>query len=95
MSAVEAEAWGLCDRMVMAGSPEQARQVVLREAVEMATEILKGGPVAVNQALKAVKGWQDGGVSEAEGYEVVLGTEDRLSALRAFREKGIAKYKGM
>ena len=95
VSAVEAEAWGLCDRMVMAGSPEQARVNVLKEAVVLATEILKGGPVAVNQALKAVKGWQDGGVSEADGYEVVLNTEDRLSALKAFREKGVAKYRGM
>jgi enoyl-CoA hydratase/carnithine racemase len=95
MSAVEAEAIGLCDRMVMAGSPEQARQVVLKEAVELATEILRGGPVAVNQALMAVRGWQDGGVSEAEGYDVVLGTEDRLAALKAFREKGVARYRGM
>jgi methylglutaconyl-CoA hydratase len=94
VSAVESEAIGLVDRMVMAGSAEQARSNVLSASVDMAREILRGGPVAVNQALKAIRGWQDGGVSEAEGYEVVLKTEDRLAALRAFREKGVAKFGG-
>jgi methylglutaconyl-CoA hydratase len=96
VSSVEAESWGLVDRVVVTGvdNPEKANAQVLDEARQLAVEILRGGPVAVGQALRAVRGWEDGGVSEAEGYEVVLGTEDRLAALKAFREKGVAKYKG-
>jgi methylglutaconyl-CoA hydratase len=94
ISAHEAEQMGLCDRMIMAGGVEQAREGVLQEAKGLAEEILRGGPVAIGQALKAVRGFQDHGISEEKGYEVTLQTEDRLAALKAFREKGIAKYQG-
>lgn len=94
ISAHEAEQMGLCDRMVMAGGVEQAREGVLKEARELAEEILRGGPVAIGQGLKAVRGFGDHGKTEEEAYEIVLQTEDRLAALKAFREKGIAKYQG-
>jgi methylglutaconyl-CoA hydratase len=93
LSAIEAEAIGLVDRIVLS-DPESASEAALKGARAMAEEILRGGPVAVNMALKAVMGWKDGGKSEAEGYELTLQTEDRLAALRAFKEKGTAKYTG-
>jgi methylglutaconyl-CoA hydratase len=39
------------------------------------------------QATKAVNAWQRGQEAEDEAYEVVLQTEDRIAALKAFAEK--------
>jgi methylglutaconyl-CoA hydratase len=103
IAAPEAYFLGLADRLVevVPGAEEsvdevakRARETVLTEAVALAMDICEGGPVAVRQALKAVDGWQDGGVSEGKAYEVVLNTEDRNEALKAFKEKRKPIYKG-
>ena len=44
--------------------------------------------------MKAVNDWQRGEAAENEAYEVVLQSEDRLEALRAFAEKRRPSFKG-
>ena len=60
---------------------------MLAQAVEMARTICEGGPVAIRAAMQAVDGWEQGESSENEAYELVLPTEDRKEALKAFGEK--------
>ena len=64
------------------------------EAVAFARELCKGAPLATMAALKAVRGWRDGGVSEAVAYEEVVRTRDRDEALAAFREKRAPVFEG-
>lgn len=88
----EAYFMGLCDRLVEV-TPEQeakegvARARVLDASVQLARDLSEGGPVALSQAMKAVHAWQSGQEAENEAYEVVLQTEDRIEALKAFAEK--------
>lgn len=90
---------GLCDRLVEVGDEEGmrvglARERVLDEAVEVARGICEGGPVAVREAVRAVRGWEGGQEVENRAYERVVGTEDRDEALRAFGEKRRPVFRG-
>ncbi len=72
----------------------------LADAVRaMAEAICKGGPVALEQAKFAVnRGLEvdlDTGLAiEGKAYEVLLPTEDRQEALRAFAEKRPPRFQG-
>jgi len=97
--AAEAYFMGLCDRLVEITPEEQkqqggAREIVLRESLDLARSICEGGPIALTQALQAVNNWQKGEKAENEAYEVVLASEDRVEALRAFAEKRPPVFKG-
>ena len=107
VGALEALAMGLCERMVdverdAEGKEEGkskdlgAREKVLAEAVRMAHEICEGGPVATRAALGAIESAARGEGQEGENkwYQMVVGTEDRNEALRAFSEKRRPVYKG-
>lgn len=99
VSGAEAYFLGLCNRLVEVTSEEskeegKARQKVLDASIQLANDICEGGPIALTQAMRAVNGWQRGEVSENEAYEVILKTEDRLEALRAFAEKRKPAFKG-
>ena len=84
---------GLCERGVeVGGGGGGGRGLVLEGAVGMAREICEGGPVAVGAAMRAVREGTVGG--EGREYGVVLGTEDRGEALRAFGEKRRAVFRG-
>jgi len=88
----EAYFLGLCNRLVQVSEEEQkqpgvARSMVLEQAVEMAKTICEGGPVAIRAAIQALDGWKQGEESENAAYEVVLPTQDRMEALKAFGEK--------
>lgn len=90
---------GLCDRLVEVGDEEGMREGVARErvleaAVDVARGICEGGPVAVREAVGAVRGWREGEEGENRSYERVVGTEDRGEALRAFGEKRRPVFRG-
>jgi methylglutaconyl-CoA hydratase len=99
VSGAEAYFLGLCNRLVEVTTEEaaeegKARQKVLDASIQLANDICEGGPIALTQALRAVNGWQRGEASENEAYEVILKTEDRLEALKAFAEKRKPAFKG-
>jgi methylglutaconyl-CoA hydratase len=99
VGGAEAYFLGLCNRLVEI-TPEEAkqegaaRQKVLDASVQLASDICEGGPIALAQAMRAVNGWQRGEASENEAYEVILKTEDRIEALKAFAEKRKPAFKG-
>ena len=95
----EAYFLGLCDRLVQILPEEEsqegrAREKVLEVSLQLARDICEGGPVALKAAMQAIDGWQKGEVSENAAYDLVLKTEDRLEALRAFAEKRKPAFKG-
>ncbi len=99
VSGAEAYFMGLCDRLIQItpeeeNQPGQARTKVLDVSVSLARDLCEGGPIALTQAMKAVNGWQRGEEAENEAYEVVLKSEDRLEALKAFAEKRRPSFKG-
>jgi len=99
VSGAEAYFIGLCDRLVEIMPEEakqegQARAKVLDVSVQLAKDICEGGPIALTQAMRAVNGWQRGEEAENEAYQVVLQSEDRLEALKAFAEKRRPVFKG-
>ncbi|KAH0835100.1 putative enoyl-CoA hydratase/isomerase YngF [Fonsecaea pedrosoi] len=99
VGGAEAYFLGLCNRLVEI-TPEEfdeeakARQKVLAASLQLANDICDGGPIALTQAMRAVNGWQRGEAAENEAYEVILKTEDRMEALRAFAEKRRPAFKG-
>ena len=99
VSGPEAYFMGLCDRLVEVTDEEEiqdgkARSKVLEVSLQLARDVCEGGPIALTQAMKAVNGWERGEEAESEAYEVVLQSEDRMEALRAFAEKRRPAYKG-
>ena len=90
---------GLCNRLVEI-TPEEAkeegaaRQKVLDASIQLAHDICEGGPIALTQAMRAINGWQKGEAAENEAYDIILKTEDRVEALRAFAEKRKPTFKG-
>lgn len=95
----EAYFMGLCDRLVQVTEEQQkgpgvARGLILEQAVEMASTICEGGPVAIHAAMQAVNGWRKGEESENAAYEMVIPTQDRTEALKAFGEKRKPVFKG-
>ena len=99
VTGAEAYFLGLCDRLVEVTAEEvkeegRAKTKVLDASVQLAKDMCEGGPVALSQAMRAVGGWQRGEAAENEAYEVILKTEDRLEALRAFAEKRKPAFKG-
>lgn len=100
VSGEEAYFIGLCDRIVqitedeVQGGAGVAKGKVLEQAVEMATVICEGGPIAIRAAMQAVSGWGKGEQSENAAYDIVMPTSDRTEALRAFGEKRKPAFKG-
>jgi enoyl-CoA hydratase/carnithine racemase len=92
VTAREAEAWGLVNRVAPDGE-------VLAAAVAMAKQITANGPVALAQAKFAIQQGLEvdlatGLAIEGKAYEVVIPTKDRLEALAAFREKRKPQFTG-
>ncbi len=90
--AGEALAIGLCERVA---APDQ----LLNECLTLADEMCLAGPLALTQAKFAIdKGYEvdlsTGLDIEAKAYEVLLPTEDRTEALRAFQEKRKPQFQG-
>ncbi|KAK2809790.1 hypothetical protein FQN50_003430 [Emmonsiellopsis sp. PD_5] len=99
ISAPESYFIGLCNRLVEvtaeeAGQPGAAREKVLHESIKLALDICEGGPVALKQAMVAVRGFEKGEEAENQAYLGVVDTEDRYEALKAFAEKRKPYFKG-
>ena len=99
VSGAEAYFMGLANRLVevteeQKTAPGVARGLVLEQAVEMAHVICEGGPVAIRAAIQALDGWEQGEKSENAAYDVVIPTDDRTEALKAFGEKRKPTFKG-
>ena len=93
IDAQTAEQYGIVSRVVATG--EELMEVCLSFAEEM----LQNGPVAIRQAKMAIDQGLDHTLAEGLGiettaYEVVIPTEDRLEALRAFAEKRTPQFQG-
>ncbi|MBI2392124.1 MAG: enoyl-CoA hydratase/isomerase family protein [Deltaproteobacteria bacterium] len=93
LSADEALAWGLVNRVAPAGTP------VLDDALAFIEPILRGAPVAQAAALEAIDAGLDADLAtgmqlEILAYDRVLVSEDRDEALRAFGEKRPPNYQG-
>jgi enoyl-CoA hydratase/carnithine racemase len=91
-SAEEALAQGAVNFVV-------AESELMSKAREIASEIAKNGPLAVQQAKQAVlnglgKGLKEGLEIEWQCYQRIIPTQDRKEGLLAFKEKRQAKYSG-
>ncbi len=92
VGAEEALGIGLCERVA---PPES----LIPECLELAEAMCQAGPLALTQAKFAIdKGFDvdlnTGLDIEGKAYEVLLPTEDRREALRAFQEKRAPNFKG-
>jgi enoyl-CoA hydratase/carnithine racemase len=92
IDAQEAASIGLVNEVVAAG-------MAVARACIVAGEIALGAPIAVREAKRAIDAGFDLPIDQAmacerAAYAVVLGTEDRLEALRAFAEKRPPRFEG-
>ncbi|MEW6335337.1 MAG: enoyl-CoA hydratase-related protein [Thermodesulfobacteriota bacterium] len=72
---------------------------LMPEALEMAGEIAKNGPIGVAQAKFAINCGMEASLGvalplESKAYEVTIPTKDRLEALAAFAEKRKPVFRG-
>ncbi|MGK3969607.1 enoyl-CoA hydratase-related protein [Sorangium sp. So ce1667] len=93
LTAPEALAWGLVNRVSPEGTP------VVDDAIAWIEPIASGAPIAQAAALRAIEDGYDvplelGLEIERVHYDETLRSEDRLEALRAFAEKRRPVYKG-
>lgn len=93
LTAHEALAWGLVNRVSPEGTP------VVDDAIAWIEPIASGAPIAQAAALRAIDDGYDvplelGLEIERVHYDETLRSEDRLEALRAFAEKRKPVYKG-
>lgn len=91
VKAEEALQWGLADRVV-------PQEYLMDEAMALAEMIAKNGPIAVQQAKKAINWGMDlsldaGLMLEIAAYNVAVPTEDRREGVNAFNERRPPKFK--
>ncbi|MDP4551780.1 enoyl-CoA hydratase-related protein [Alkalihalobacillus macyae] len=92
LSSEEAYDYGILNGVVH-------REKLLATCEELATEICRNAPVAVQQAKFAVREGMNvdrhtGMAIESKAYEVTIPTKDRIEALDAFSEKRKPEFKG-
>ncbi len=91
-TALEAEAWGLVNRVVESSD-------LLETTLGIARRIAANGPVAVRQAKQAIhRGLQmsvsDGLAFEIEAYNRLVATDDRREGVLAFNERRKPIFRG-
>ncbi len=92
ISAEEAKEYGIVSSVVH-------RDELMEASMKLANDMLKNGPLALQQAKFAIKqglntDLHTGFKIERKAYEVIIPTEDRVEALAAFNEKRKPNYKG-
>lgn len=92
LSAQEAFDYGILTRIT-------ADEKLESNTLEFAHDMLKNGPIALQQAKFAVRNGmnvdlQTGLAIERKAYELTIPTEDRIEALNAFAEKRAPQFKG-
>ncbi len=92
ITAEEAYEIGMVNKVV---EPDK----LMEEAVEMAEQICKNGPLAVEQAKMAINYGSEtdiytGLAFETQCYNNLIPTKDRIEGLQAFKEKRKPQYKG-
>ncbi len=92
ISAQEALNIRLINRVALEGK-------LMDEAIEMAEQIAKNAPFAVEQAKFAINRGSEidifsGLALESKAYDVCIPTKDRVEALKAFKEKRKPVFKG-
>jgi len=92
LNVSEALQWGLINKACPSS-------MLLKEALVWANKISEAGPIAIQQAKKAIlrgreKSWEDALQWEVECYKPCLYSKDRLEGLKAFTEKRKPNYQG-
>jgi len=92
ISASDAYGYGILTRVVK-------REELMKSCEEFAAEMMENGPIALKQAKYAINqgmnaDLQTGLAIESKAYEIVIPTEDRLEALRAFSERRTPNFTG-
>ncbi|MCA1030940.1 enoyl-CoA hydratase/isomerase family protein [Bacillus timonensis] len=92
LSSEEAYAYGMVTKVVPAAE-------LLDACLQLANEMTKNGPIALQQAKFAIKQGMNADLHtglqiERKAYEVTIPTEDRVEALTAFNEKRKPVFKG-
>jgi len=92
VGAAEAFQIGLCEKVAQPGE-------LRATALELAREIALAGPIAIVKAKFAIEKGSEVDLStgldiEGKAYEVLLPSEDRQEALRAFAEKRLPHFQG-
>ncbi len=92
IDAVQAEAWGIVNRVCLPGQ-------VLAEAIAAAKEICANAPLSITQAKKAMNLGQQtdlrtGLFLEIEAYNRLIPTEDRQEGITAYNQKRQPNFKG-
>jgi enoyl-CoA hydratase/carnithine racemase len=92
ITAEEAYEIGMVNKVV---EPDK----LMEEAMEMAEQICKNGPLAVEQAKMAINYGSEtdiytGLAFETQCYNNLIPTKDRIEGLQAFKEKRKPQYKG-
>lgn len=92
LSASEAYQWGIVNKVVPLTQ-------LMKESMGWAQKISESGPIAIQQAKKAIqrgreKSWEEALQWEVDCYKPCLYSKDRLEGLRAFTEKRKPVYQG-
>ncbi|MFC7391731.1 enoyl-CoA hydratase-related protein [Scopulibacillus cellulosilyticus] len=92
LSAEDAERYGILNDVVEGDN-------LMAACESFAQEMLKNGPIALQQAKYAIKNGMNvdletGLEIESKAYEITIPTEDRVEALAAFNEKRKPRFKG-
>ena len=92
ISAIEAERWGLVNRIA-------PKETYLAEALNLAETIARMPPLAVRLAKESVQaahelGLSDGLRLETKNAALLFSTEDQKEGMQAFVEKRKADFKG-
>ncbi len=71
----------------------------MNDAISLAKQIIKNGPLALKEAKQAIQSSLDhdlhtGLKKEYEAYLRLIDTEDRTEGLQAFQEKRTPQYRG-